>query len=268
MGDTEVVQAAGEVLDSVERIRGGTRTRVRGAWFPLIVFGVITLASISLYNRPFAYPRGHRGFVFNGSASPYYAGLPGARSQLGAYLFWLLLAPLGYLTCAVWYRRRAQRLGVSFRWERWVVAGLGLFALLQAFLAMPVYEAGRVSGITNEAGATVITGESGHVSGAVGVQTGLAAFATPLFAVAVGLLVLAWIERNWVVAVVAVLFGGFTVVENTYGLGQIPSWMIPPRGFSKDYFVAPAHILVVLTLLLFAGAGLCAIRARFGAAAK
>jgi len=253
MGDTKVAKDPGEVLASVERVRSGARTRVRGAWLPLLVFGVITLASIVLYSRPFAYPRGDRGFSGGPYVSPYYAGLPGARSQLAAYFFWLLVAPLGYLACAAWYRRRAQRLGVSFRWERWVASGLGLFALLQALLAMPIHEPGRRIGNWVE---------SGRVSAAADLQAGAAAYLTPLVAVAIGLLVLAWIERNWIVAVVAVLYGGITVVVNTYGLGQIPPWIARPYGTSRDFFVAPAHNLALLALLLFVGSALSAIWAR------
>jgi hypothetical protein len=252
MVDTTTKHAAGEVLDSVERVRGTTRTRVRGAWLPLLVFGAVTLASIPLYSRPFAYPSGERAFSAGPYVTPYYAGLPGARSQLVAYLFWLLVAPLGYVACAAWYRRRAGRLGVSFRWERWVAAGLGLFALLQALLAMPLVEPGR------RIGNWVATGRP---SATVDLRAGAAAFLTPLVAVAIGLLVLAWIERSWVVAAVAVLYGGFTVVVNTYGLGQIPPWIVPPHGGSRDLFVAPAYNLVLLALLLFAASGLCAIRA-------
>lgn len=254
MVDTTTKQAADEVLGGVERVRSAARTRVRGAWFPLLVFGALTLATIPLYDRPFG------GGNSSSSMTPYYAGLPGARSQLVAYLFWLVFAPLGYVACGAWYRRRAGRLGVSFRWERWVAAGLGLFALLQALLAMPTGEPGRSIDIDTGDGVGVLITPSGP-SAAVEFRAGAAAFLTPLVAVAIGLLVLAWIERSWTVAVVAVLYGGFTVIVNTYGLGQIPPW-IPGNGFSQDELVAPANNLILLAILLFAASGLCAIRTR------
>ncbi|HEX8771100.1 MAG TPA: hypothetical protein VF711_10075 [Acidimicrobiales bacterium] len=259
MVDINEAESAREVLEKIERVRGGTRARVRGAWFPLVVFGLITLATIALYSRPFAYPGRGGGFDGGPYVAPYYAGLPGARSQLVAYMFWLVVAPLGYLACAAWYRRRARRLGVSFHWERWVGAGLGLFGLLMALLAMPLSEPGRRIGRWVE---------SGRPSAAVDFRADAVGFLTPLVAVAIGLLVLAWVERSWIVAAVAVLYGGLTVVVNTYGLGQIPPWIKPPHGATRDFFVAPAHNLVVLALLLFVGAGVFAIWTRLSARAQ
>ena len=230
------------LLASVERLRTRTRAAVRGAWFPLVVFGLITLATIPLYRRPFDYPSG--GPFHSGPyTTPYYAGLPGARSQLLAFAFWLVAAPLGYALCAVWYRRRARRLGLSFRWERWIVAGGGLFALLVALYALPEHE-------------------FGVPSAAVDVQVGASAALSPLVAVAVGLLVLAWVERSWIVASAAALYGAFTLVVNTYGLGQIPPWINPPYGATKDFFIAPAHNVILLASLLFLGAGASVLSAR------
>jgi hypothetical protein len=76
-------------------------------------------------------------------------------------------------------------------------------------------------------------------------------------AVAVGLVVVARVERGWVLAVVAVAYGGFTVIVNSSGLGRVPTWVVPPVAGIRDYFYAPAVNLLVLALVLFAGAALC-----------
>lgn len=235
-----------ELLDDVQRLRRRTRAAVQGAWFPLVVFGVVTLATIPLYRRPFDYPRGG-GFHAGPYVTPYYAGLPGARSQVAAFAFWLVAAPVGYALCALWYRRRAQRLGLSFRWERWVAAGAGLFAVLVALYALPQHEAGVPSS-------------------AVDFQIAASAALSPLVAVAVGLLVLAWVERSWAVGVAALLYGGLTLIVNTYGPGEIPPWIVRPYGATRDFFVAPAHNLILLASLLFAAAALTAMWARRAAA--
>ncbi|MGH9152834.1 MAG: hypothetical protein ACRD03_10650 [Acidimicrobiales bacterium] len=98
--ETTVERRAGAVLRGVDGLRRRTRSRVRGVWFPLVVFASITLATVALYRRPFAYPRDGGGFASGPYLTRYHAGLPGARSQLAAYLFWLVAAPLGYLVCA------------------------------------------------------------------------------------------------------------------------------------------------------------------------
>jgi hypothetical protein len=61
---------------------------------------------------------------------------------------------------------------------------------------------------------------------------------SPLLAIALGLLVLARVERSRSVAVTATLYGGLATVMNLYGLGQLPPWMLPPLGGSIDALVA------------------------------
>ncbi|MGH9152839.1 MAG: hypothetical protein ACRD03_10675 [Acidimicrobiales bacterium] len=138
------------------------------------------------------------------------------------------------------------------------MAGLVLFGLLQVMLALPVHEPGRV--VIDGTGG--ISGELGATSAAAELRDGLAPWLSPLVAVAVGLLVLAWVERSRIVAAVALLYGALTVVVNTFGLGEIPPWLAPPHGASKDFFVAPAHNVLVLAALLFAAAGLSALTSR------
>jgi hypothetical protein len=47
-------------------------------------------------------------------------------------MFWLLAAPLGYLTTAAFYRTRARRRGVEVSTRSYVRTGLGLLVLLVA----------------------------------------------------------------------------------------------------------------------------------------
>lgn len=251
--NTEVESVAGEILASVDRLRHETRARASGAWFPLLVFGLITLASIPLYRRPFDYPRGG-AFTSGPFVTPYYAGLPGARSQALAYVFWLLVAPGGYLLCAEWYRRRARRLGVSFHWQQWVAAGTALFAMLVVVYSLPAHELGSEL----QTGWVELEGRSAVAE----LRDAAAAALSPLVAVAVGLLVLARRERSWVVAVAAMLYGTFTIVVNTYGLGVVPPWIVRPYGATHDFFFAPAHNVIVLTSFLLIGSVLTAARAQ------
>ena len=170
----------------------------------MLVFGLLTLATIPLYDRAFAYPHSGSSFFFI-SEVPDVAGLPGARFQSQSYLLWLVAAPLCYVLCAWWYHRRAQRAGVARRWRSYIVVGLGLFAFVSAINLIPA-----------------TAHRSGH-SG-LGGQASIEAVLSPLVAVAAGLLVLAWTERSWVVAAVSTAFGGLTIMIN----------LNPPTGVGRS----------------------------------
>jgi len=185
---------------------------------------------------PRALPRACKLFV-SGSALPYVAGLPGARSQSQSFLFWAVAAPICYLLCALWYHRRAYRDGLSPQWRPYIVLGLALFVFISAVSLVPVRTLHLLP-----SGAPA----PGHI--------GLAAALTPLVAIALGLVVLAWVERSLFVGVVALVFGGLTTILNAYGLGNIPPWLARHEGVTKDYFRAPAHNVVMLGALLLAAA--------------
>jgi hypothetical protein len=232
---TTVDDGPGQLLAEVAVLRNRTRARIRGLWLPLLVFGLLTLASIPLYRRPFAYPKA--GGFRTSYRVPFVAGLPGARSQSQSELFWVLSAAVCYLLCSVWYYRRGQRQGLAPRWRRYVGLGVALFASVTSISLVPV----RTLNLIPNGGRT----------GRVGLAE---AALSPLVAIALGLFVLAWVEHSWLVGIVASAFGGITLVINTYGPGQIPPWLLRSGvgGSMKPYWVAPAHNLVVLALLLLA----------------
>jgi hypothetical protein len=252
MVETEFQDRPEDLLAHAASLRSRTQAQVQGAWFPLLVFGFVTLVTIPLYVRPFDYPHGDGGWGgVIGTRVPFFAGLPGARSQNQAWLFWLLAAPLSYLVCALWYHRRARRVGLSPRWRRYVGLGLGFFLVVAALHLEPgrtlVASTGRVH---------LLPGDDFGV--------GIAAVLSPLIAVALGLLILAWVERNWLVAVIAAVYCALVLLINTYGFGNLPAW-ISGHPSVRTYFVAPAHNVVVLAAVLLLGAastGISAWRAR------
>lgn len=73
-------------LQQVEAVRGRARTQVRSAWFPCVVFGLLTLLSAPV------------GLRWGGPAT-------------GAY--WLVAAPLGIGVVARWSARRERRAGLE-----------------------------------------------------------------------------------------------------------------------------------------------------------
>ena len=171
-------QTAQELLAEVERARSKTRAKRRGAWFALTMFGVILLAAAPLYvsRRLAVYADGS------------------TLSTSGGWwvsLYWLLALPLGYAACVWYYRRHADRTGVSGAFWPWVLAGLVLFALMS--LVPPGIVAGWIPSFL--AGWTSL----------------------PLMALAGGFLVLAWLERNPYLAALSVgLFAVPTLSERYY----------------------------------------------------
>jgi len=132
-----------ELLASVGTLRHRVRNDRHSFWFPLVVFGLITLLSIPLYygwpmrlnlgsmhchhyaNRTISctgtgfIPQGFltRGFFTN---------------QLGSWLslFWVLSMFLGYVATIAFYRHRAVTVGLKVRIWPAVAVGLGLLILV------------------------------------------------------------------------------------------------------------------------------------------
>jgi hypothetical protein len=235
------------LLDHVSQLRHQARARSRGAWLPLVAFALLTLTSTLLYRQPFyTLPAGGGGYVT--LEPPSYAGLPwNNRSAVLSIAFWLVLAPLCYLGCALWYHWRAQRSGVSLRWQTWVWAGLGLFGVL-----MLVGQRLVEPRLPPE----LFEGRMQYLDTAL----------SPLLAIALGLLVLARVERSPGVTLTAILYGGLATMMNLYGLGQIPPWILP-LGASNDAFVAAGPNLILLAAILLLGAALTG-RRRAGSARR
>ncbi|TDC71684.1 hypothetical protein E1200_01195 [Actinomadura sp. GC306] len=238
-------QSPDRILDEVARLRRLTRARARGAAVPLAIFGLLTLASIALYSHPFqamqTLPDG--GAASRPGSTSGYAGLDGFdRSASLSIAFWLVTGPLSYLACAWWYRRRAARVGLTVRWQPWAYTGAALFAVfLFAVFAQDHGGQGAPPPLGGEFAASAVV--------------------SPLLAIAVGLLVLAKVERSPGVAVCGLLYGGLCVIMNGYGLGQVPPWIAPPSGGTIDGLVNPAQNLFLLAAVLLVGALLVQLRA-------
>ena len=79
-------QLAADTLQQVERVRRRTRSDLSSFWFPLVLFGALTLVGAAV------------------------VGLAGTRA-LGAY--WALAGPAGSVVTGYYYWRRERRLGVE-----------------------------------------------------------------------------------------------------------------------------------------------------------
>ncbi len=91
-------------LQQLDDVRRRTRAAVHPAWFPMLLFGILGLASI-----PFA--------------------LTGDGEWLGRY--WFVAGPAGGFATSQYYRRRAISLGVGVRGGAYVALGVTLFVAPQ-----------------------------------------------------------------------------------------------------------------------------------------
>jgi hypothetical protein len=77
---------AQEIVEEVDRLRSATRSQLSAMWWPLLVFGLLTLASAALI----------AGF---------------GADALGVY--WAVAGPLGGITVGAFYRNRERAIGVE-----------------------------------------------------------------------------------------------------------------------------------------------------------
>lgn len=110
MSTPDVTREAAATLEHLEAVRHRTRRQLQSFWFPMALFGAITLLSL-----PFA---------------PIADGI-------GAAVFWAVAAPAGVAAIAVHYHRREKRLGASQPAAPYLVtaAAMTVGAFLLPFLA-------------------------------------------------------------------------------------------------------------------------------------
>jgi hypothetical protein len=133
-------QEAG-LLQATSRVDGvkvsPARTSQGGAalWFPLVLFGVVILASVPLYSITNDGAGWGGRFVFSGlfryTSHPGFSPLAGfGHSPLRLVVYWLVTVPMCYVVVGVLYRLQARREGVAHFGKAYVLTGLGVFVLL------------------------------------------------------------------------------------------------------------------------------------------
>lgn len=236
--DPDAVTEARRTLAELDALRDRTARRAHaGVWLPATGVAVLLLASTALYATPF----GNRYSIV--AEHPFWAGLPDQqRSPVASYLFWFLGVPLLFTVVALWYRRRADRLGVRVRWRAVAFAGLGVLALLAVLAAVPT---GPVPD-----GLTADTGPNWE------------GLLTPLLPVAATVVALGRVERSpaliacgvWILALTGWLC-------TSWPMGTLPGWLIG-NDLGGQLAWRPGHYLVLMAtpLLVVAAVNLASSR--------
>lgn len=219
---------AEQTLTDIRRLRARSRRLAHGgAWLPALLLAALVLASMLLYRYPFSEPP-WSGAVLDSDGSwrhPFWAGLPaGARSDLGAYLFWFVGLPLTVIVSGVWYRWRARRLGMKVAWPWFAGVTCAVLALLAIIAAVPTRPA------------------------APPFQAGWSGLLTPLVAVAVATIALGVVERSTGLVVGGVWLGLIAGWQCAWGLGEVPGGQLTLFGLNRP---GPVLVLMTLPLLIF-----------------
>jgi hypothetical protein len=159
-----------DLLTSLRDLTRQVRTAQRGTWFPLLVFGVISLGAI-----PVAQHGGHRFGGCSATLGP--SGQPTACEvySVGPLVYWSVALLLAYSAIAGFYRYQARRHGVGSRIQPYVLVGVVVAVMVTAVTLWSVYHpsggGSTLSQVVNQVHA-------------------------PPAAIGLALLVLAWLEGN------------------------------------------------------------------------
>jgi hypothetical protein len=232
---------ARELLGTAAAATRRTRRARQGYWFPLIVFGAVVAGASPFYvvDPPAA---GVAVVAYQDRAPLLQGGGPLGGDGRAASLYWLIALPLGYAAVLLFYRLRARRAGVAGRAWPFLAAGLGLLAVLLA--------TGPWVDLDVQAFHTNLTPQA---PGDMSVRGLL-----PILIIALGLCVLARLERSRALTIFAVSYLVLVIVANLYDLENLLpySWL----GADGRYAAEPDLLIPAVVLLL--GGMFFAVRSR------
>ena len=184
------------LLSSTRDLVRQVRKTQRATWFPLLVFAAVTFAAIPVYRVGGP----HLGACV--AASP---GRVCSVSFIAGLVYWPIALVLAYVAIAAFYLRRSRARGVGTRVRPYVVAGI-VFALV------------ATGGALWAAQHPVAYGQG----------VWLARLARPSCSIGLALLVLAWVERNRALVVLALGYLAVLVVPVTFG-SVLRGWTYLPQ---------------------------------------
>src|SRR5262249_29124339 len=192
---------SGELLGEMRAVRRRARLARHAYWFPLVLFGLLTFASIPFYLQRVLTRTG----VFVGASSG--PGFLRSRYFLsplvggGVLYFWLAALLAGVIATVAWYRWRGGRVGLRTPPRGYLVTALVLLILA---LLVPLI----IGGISRSP-LVLLPGDL------------LMRGTFPFLIIAVGLCVLAWAERSVALTAIAVGYLGLSLLASLYDVVNI-----------------------------------------------
>ena len=233
---------AADLLTEMQQLRRRTRAARHAYWFPLILFGLLTCASLPLYAA------GQRnGIVREGLPPVTFGGLPSAMGQRSLGYYWLAALLGGLLLTLVWYYTRARRVGLATP-IRGFIATAALLAVLALVIPLlsQVHTPSQLSWLQHLRvlfpGDLVLRG------------------AFPFVIIAAGLLVLAWAERSLALAVIAAVYTAAAVLASLYDIENLLFRLGLNWPDSYSILASLPNVLLPGIVLLVAGTGAFAVQ--------
>jgi hypothetical protein len=231
-----------QLLGQARTVRRQARRARHAYWFPLVLFGLLSCASVPFYLRSFPPVGGSYLSLNQGPAflqSQYLGGF-GFVTGVGTAYYWLAAILTGLAGTAVWYRVRGNRVGLRTPSRGFVITGLVLLVLA---LLIPV--------LATRAGVgplTVLMPGDLLVRGTF-----------PPVLIGIGLCVLAWAERSIALTVIAAGYLGLSLVASLYDIENVfydLGWNLNSADSGLPNVALPALVL------LLSGAGAWVVQRR------
>jgi hypothetical protein len=252
MGDNEREPEPGTPADLLGEMRV-LRRRARAArhayWFPLVLFGVLTCASVPFYIQP-GVPSGQAtGAAQPGPQLPVLGGFPGFLVQRYLGYYWLAALLAGLLLTLLWYRRNAHQVGLQTPARGYLITVAVLTGL--ALLIPPLSQVRSPHWL----------GWLQHLQ-ALWPGDLVVRGTFPFIIIAVGLWALAWAERSLALAGIAAVYTGTALLASLYDIENL----LPRLGWNpalgQGDLASLPNVLLPALVLLAAGAGAYAVQRR------
>jgi hypothetical protein len=232
------------LLAELKALRRRARTERHAYWFPLVLFGLLTCASVPFYVLPD--PTG-AGFTPGRPTLPILGGWPGVTVQRFAGYYWLAALLGGLLLTLLWYRRNARRVGLATPARGYVATTAVLTVLALVIPPLSQLRSPRWLGWLQHLhvlwpGDLVLRGTF------------------PFVIIAAGLWVLAWAERSRALTVIAAVYTATALLASLYDIENVLfrlGWH--PSGSN---LTSLPNVLLPALVLLAAGAGAFAAQRR------
>jgi hypothetical protein len=234
----DAAASAEQLLGAAAAARRQARRARHAYWFPLVLFGLLTCASLPFYIVRFPRPGASATAGASFLQSSYLGGFAALTSGNVAY-YWLGAILAGVVATAVWYRLHGDRIGLRAPSRSFVITGLVLLVLA---LVLPV--------LAHYSGAGFAILMPGDL---------LARGTFPLVLIGLGLCMLAWAERSVALTVIAAGYLALSLVASLYDIENILyrlGWVISPAASGVPNVALPALVL------LLSGAGAWVVQRR------
>ena len=237
-----------DLLGEMKALRRQARAARHAYWFPLVLFGVLTCASVPFCTAP-GYQAGGGGSAQAGLPLPMLGGFPGFMVHRYLGYYWLAALLAGLLLTLLWYGRNARRVGLQTPARGYVIT---VAVLTVVALVIPLLSQVRSPHWRSWLQHLHVLWPSDLVVRGM----------FPFLIIAVGLWALAWAERSRALAVITAVYTAAALLSSLYNTENILfrlGWTPSGRQWS---LTSLPNVLLPALVLLAAGAGAYAVQRR------